>query len=380
MKKNILLVQSLFAVPLLTSSLLFSMDAPAGTTLNDQTMIVHDDIQNPQILYTTAELIAATRKLAKSGTDVEELRKSLLALAKSTPITDSSPTQQQPRDQKELFAELLLEIRAEGAERKRTKEKAETTVINELETSVYNPAPTIKQGLSWSERGKTLISAKWFPTEAIKAKTFDAENADHMASLMTAAHQLVLESDSAALLDLLRNCRKNYPNIKLDKKVAREIQTRFKFDKEDTTQEYHEAIARENAKFISKQEEIFAKNDFLLARMRGELDASITELGKTQVAYMVATQNIIQEHNKKLGDISQGDKNLLKLNRKLIKDQTPGSPYLTALNSTDTQLRNGYHNLNVLDIITKTLQDTAPLLKPQLIRPAKNDVLTLTNK
>jgi len=429
MKKNILLVHSFLVLPLLTSSFTFSSEKityaatvkgtqlppKKQTSLNTsgsqkknrkerkkeqqpapqvaQKTVVEDSVETPIPSVEQFDAVISATPVILNEQTVEQVIKTTLAIDLPMPekiiidkTVEATESIQQTAEAKpsvvpaenivrERMAKVFAAIQEIGVKASENV-KESVASLDPLAASVYQPTPTIKQGLTWKEWAKSKISSTWLAIDAIKDKSFDPENADHMSSLNTAAEKLVLTGNSAELQDLLQACRRNYPNIKLDKSVALQIKKRFQLDECTTKTEYADQITLENTKLKQTQEAIFAQNALFIQKVAAELDNSNIELAKAQIAYMTATNDIIAKQNKRLADTRQATMNLSKLYRKLpaIKDEA-ASEHLSVLKLTHATQENIYRDMGTLDNVHATLQGTL-----SLITPVKTTTLQLTDK
>ncbi len=333
----------------------------------------------------------------KSG-DYYHLRSAVVAQAENTPASAeevAQPTQEEtpqaPKvskiaDQLTITAnynKVVAEITA--AVQARTAKKVAHTV-NSFECSVYEPAPTIKQGFgSWTESIKNRWNPQWFVVDAIKDGSFDPENESHMAALMAAAEKLVFDEKSTELKDLLDACRANekYRNIELDEKTALKIQKRFALDLQNAT----EATGKIET---SAREKLMIAHTAILERSRDQIDAfekqlakNREELAKAESEYAIATTDALELHNKKVQQTLDGMVVLNKLYRKLptsdsiTLDRHNYAHFSLKANvdkQIETTLMGMNYSLNNLGNIHSTIQNTLKSL------PAKEAIAQIANK
>lgn len=231
-------------------------------------------------------------------------------------VTETAPSKIPTDDTiRKNFASMIAAIneKAKAAEAKATEDAVLT--MDQLSVSHYQPVPTIKQGLSWSDWAKSKVSSQWFALDAIKAKTFDPQNADHMNGLMAAAEKLVLTGDSEKLQELLNACRENYPNIELKRKIALQVKERFKSDEKITTQEYSTNVSAETTKLMLARKVILDKTAELVTALAKQIEDNGNELALLEADYASAIHQITQAHNKKAAAAQNGKNTLYKLRR-----------------------------------------------------------------
>jgi len=417
MKKNILLVHSLLILPLVSSSILLSSEKPTkGTQLGQLGYPLKDsgshkkpkkpskrapaklNASQEQTKQTELALSQETIQLETAPAPIIETAPAIADTPEITPAAETSviihetedapavhgpapkpsviPTEETVRAR---LASVLSTLTAKKDETIETIIEVTATpvqTVDPLAASVYQPTPAVKQGLGWGEWAKSKISSTWFALDAIKAKTFDPENTDHMKGLMTAAEQLVLKSDSDGLRELLEACRANYPNIELKKKVALQIQKRFAVDKATATEEYTKSIASETAKLMAAREAIFSQSAELIVALTKQLEERAQELAKAEVAYGLATSKIIEAQNKKTKDAIDSTTVLYKLRRDISTEPKFSSEYLNVLKTIDATREDIGKSFEGFNNVNDAIKTTVSLLAT----PAKTDILALDNK
>lgn len=243
-----------------------------------------------------------------------------------------------------------------------TEQPVVTDLMDQLAASVYNPAPETKQGLGWTDWIKSSVSPQWFALDAVKAKTFDPENADHMKKLMDAAEKLVLSGDLNGLMDLVNACRANYPNVELKRKVASQIKKRFDIDEAAMVEEYKNSITAENKKLEAAQQAMLDKTTALLTTLQKQLEDNAAELSKAQVAYVTATNLIAEAQSKKIKTVRNSDQNLHKLRRDLSVSAAYPSEHLNAIKAIDAMNEKSIQALDCLNNVDDQIKTALSLL------------------
>ena len=341
MKKNILLVQSLLILPLVSSSIIISMNTETPVT--------------------------------------------------KTPLTNSRET---PKERGQKRASKKLKKNDEKALRNRMNQvlvsldahfKKETPVIptnqsiskqNELEASVYQPVQPTKKGLSWTEWGQSKLNLIEFILNTIKEKNFDPANADHMRALHDAAKELAQNKDTAGLQNLLQACRTNYPNIQFGELTALKIRNQLNDHKESINKEYAQQITFTTEQLKQRKEDILTQNISAIKSTINLLEANNKTLWKLSEAYTDDTNGIVLANKPEITNMYKSQENFSKLYRKIPKNKETSSIYLDNNKKIESAKEDIYLQVEALHKTQKQLERALS----QLTKSEKPATLQLTDK
>jgi hypothetical protein len=445
MKKNILLVHSFIVLPLLTSSFIFSSEmskrdkdfpvltrsgshsrknrkerrkeqqdpqvtkiviketeTPSGRQL-DEVIVTTSDVSNEQVIEQAIETAPATEQVEmvtpaiqvagdEQGTVIELPMPERKREKAEIPAPVETTTAKNPSiiPTKDVIKERMTKVFAaiqEISAKTTDNVSEEVQEADLLAASTYQPAPAVKQGLGWGDWVKSTVSSQWFALDAIKAKTFDPQNADHMRGLMNAVEKLVLNGDSKGLTDLLAACRTNYPkNLELKKKIALQVQARFKLDEDTAIDQYKKSIALENEKLVATQKAIFDQSAALVTILTQQLEKNANELKNAEMKYGFEISAITNTQNTKAQNARTGNDILYKLRRDIHNNNsvTPfdykSIEYLPLKTNiaqiTDTLHADITKSLKILNEANNTIKSALSLLSDS----EKPAVLQLTDK
>jgi hypothetical protein len=235
-----------------------------------------------------------------------------------------------------------------------------------LAASVYEPQPIIRQSLTTEQLKEAKNDPLGFIKEAFELKTFDPEDKDHMKLLTKAAEQLVLEEKVKQLKDLLDACRVEYPNIKLEKKVALQIRKRFTLHEENTRTASLKDIDLENKKYLQTQNEVFTENAALISALTQKLERNNATLAMAHASYMLATNDILKKQTEELKHSHDAKQVLGKLYRKPnFITEGFNSHSLNLVKSLEASHNEINYNLEHLNLVCETIHSTIGLIKPE---------------
>jgi uncharacterized FlaG/YvyC family protein len=360
-------------------------------TKNNEIPLTTTNSNGKELGYAYSAMEAKANFAKKINSNDYQLRSAAPAVKSVAQPAEEAAPELMPRKSKiahwETIAENYNQVLAEiaTAVKTRTAKKVADTV-NSFELSVYEPAPTMKQGFgSWTESIKNRWNPQWFVVDAIKDGSFDPENESHIAALMAAAEKLVFEEKSAELKDLLDACRANekYRNIELDEKTALKIQKRFALDLKNAVETPCKVEASAREKLMIAHKAILERSRDQIDAFEKQLEKNREELAKAEFEYALATSDTLELHNKKAQQTIDGMEVLHKLYRKFptsdsITLDRHNYAYLPVKAKVDKQIETTFagmtYSLNNLEGIHSTIKNTLKTL------PAKEAVVQIANK